>query len=314
MSKIVVVGSANTDMTIRSKKIPAPGETVVGGLFATAPGGKGANQAVAAARAGGSVTFVARVGDDSLGEEAIKGYQKEGIDVSKIVRDPEAATGVALIMVDETGQNSISVASGANFELSAEDVDSAADAIAAADVVVAQLETPIPAIERAAKLAADANVPFILDPAPAPAQPLPPSLMSLVTIIKPNELEATALTGKEVTDLASAQEAAQKLLDMGVQTAIVTLGSKGSVVFSKDGRHATFASHKVKAVDATAAGDVWIGAFAVAYAESKSEFDAAEFATAAAAVSVTRPGAQPSVPTREEIEAERKRAGTESVE
>ena len=170
-------------------------------------------------------------------------------------------------MVDETGQNSISVASGANFELSAEDVDSAADAIAAADVVVAQLETPIPAIERAAKLAADANVPFILDPAPAPAQPLPPSLMSLVTIIKPNELEATALTGRGYRQASA--EAAQKLLDMGVQTAIVTLGSKVRR-FQRTGVTRDLYDHKVKAVDATAAGGVWIGAFAVAYAESKS--------------------------------------------
>ena len=211
MAKIVVVGSANTDMTIRSEKIPAPGETVVGGVFASAPGGKGANQAVAAARAGGAVTFVARVGADSLGEEAIKGYERDGIDVSKIVRDPANATGVALIMVDASGQNSISVASGANFALSPEDVEAASDAIQNADVVVCQLETPIPTVERAAQLAADAGVPFILDPAPAPSAPLPESLLKLTTIVKPNELEASALTGIAVTDEASARAAAEKL-------------------------------------------------------------------------------------------------------
>ena len=303
MAKIVVVGSANTDMTIRSEKIPAPGETVVGGVFASAPGGKGANQAVAAARAGGAVTFVARVGADSLGEAAIKGYERDGIDVSKIVRDPANATGVALIMVDATGQNSISVASGANFALSPEDVEAASDAIQNADVVVCQLETPIPTVERAAQLAADAGVPFILDPAPAPSAPLPESLLKLTTIVKPNELEASALTGIAVTDEASAFVAAEKLLAAGVKLAIVTLGAAGAVMASSDGKRSTCPPRPANAVDSTAAGDAWTGAFAVALAEGRSPEDAAEFATKAAAISVTRPGAQPSLATRAEIDS-----------
>ena len=303
MAKVVVVGSANTDLTIRSEKIPAPGETVVGGVFSTAAGGKGSNQAVAAARAGGSVTFVARLGADSLGAEAIKGYEKDGIDVSAIVRDPEHATGVALIMVDANGQNSISVALGANDALSPENVDAAADAIRSADVVVSQLETPIETVAHAAKLAFDAGVPFILDPAPAPSKPLPESLLQHVTIIKPNEHEASALTGIDVTDDSSAFNAADRLLALGVKLAIITLGESGAVLVSNSGLRAKLASLRVKAVDSTAAGDAWTGAFAVALAEGRSPEAAADFATKAAAISVTRAGAQPSLATRSEIDA-----------
>ena len=208
--KIVVVGSSNTDMIIKADRIPAPGETVVGGSFATAPGGKGANQAVAAARAGGDVVFVARVGDDMLGKQAIDGYVKEGIDVSLIQKDPKLATGVALIMVDSTGDNSISVASGANFALTPEDVDRAADAIKDAKMVVFQLESPLDAIQRAAELAKASGVPVLLDPAPAPSEPLPNSLLERVSIIKPNETEASRLTGIEVVDEATAKLAAEK--------------------------------------------------------------------------------------------------------
>lgn len=303
MAKIVVVGSANTDMTVRSAKIPAPGETVIGGVFATAAGGKGANQAVAAARAGGDVTFVARLGADSLGDVAVAGYKEDGIDVSAIVRDAERATGVALILVDAKGQNSISVASGANAALSPADVDAADDAIRAASVVVAQLETPIETVQRAAELAAQAGVPFILDPAPAPAAPLPESLLKLVTIVKPNENEASALTGIQVTDEASAFAAAEKLLAIGVKLAIVTLGEAGAVMISQDGLRVKLDSRRVDAVDSTAAGDAWTGAFAVALAEGQTPVDAANFASRAAAISVTRAGAQPSLATRKEIDA-----------
>lgn len=303
MAKIVVVGSANTDMTVRSEKIPRPGETVIGGIFTSAAGGKGANQAVAAARAGGSVVFIARVGADALGDAAIAGYERDGIDASAIVRDPERATGVALIMVDANGQNSISVASGANMALRPQDVEAAAGKIADADVVVAQLETPIDAVECAARKAAERGVPFILDPAPAPAQPLPESLLKLVTIIKPNESEASALTGIDVTDDASAFAAAEKLLDFGVQIAVITLGEKGSVVATREGLREKLEPKRARAVDSTAAGDAWTGAFAVAFAEGKSLLEAADFASKAAAISVSRVGAQPSMPTRAEIDA-----------
>ncbi|MBP5622297.1 MAG: ribokinase [Thermoguttaceae bacterium] len=300
--KIVVVGSSNTDMIIKADRIPAPGETVVGGSFATAPGGKGANQAVAAARAGGDVVFVARVGDDMLGKQAIEGYVKEGIDVSLIQRDPQLATGVALIMVDSTGDNSISVASGANFALTPEDVERASDAIKDAKMVVFQLESPLDAIQRAAKLAKAAGVPVLLDPAPAPAEPLPQEILECVTVVKPNETEAARLTGIEVVDEATARAAAEKLLELGVQIAIVTLGSAGSYVATKDGVRKSVPAMRVDAVDATAAGDAYSGALAVALAEGKTLDDALAFASKAAALSVQKLGAQPSLPTREEIE------------
>ena len=300
--KIVVVGSSNTDMIIKADRIPAPGETVVGGSFATAPGGKGANQAVAAARAGGDVVFVARVGDDMLGKQAIDGYVKEGIDVSLIQKDPKLATGVALIMVDSTGDNSISVASGANFALTPEDVDRAADAIKDAKMVVFQLESPLDAIQRAAELAKASGVPVLLDPAPAPSEPLPQEILECVTVVKPNETEAARLTGIEVVDEATARQAAEKLLELGVQIAIVTLGSAGSYVATKDGVRKSGPAMRVDAVDATAAGDAYSGALAVALAEGKPLDDALAFASKAAALSVQKLGAQPSLPTREEIE------------
>ncbi|MBR4750497.1 MAG: ribokinase [Thermoguttaceae bacterium] len=300
--KIVVVGSSNTDMIIKADRIPAPGETVVGGSFATAPGGKGANQAVAAARAGGDVVFVARVGDDMLGKQAIDGYVKEGIDVSLIQKDLKLATGVALIMVDSTGDNSISVASGANFALTPEDVDRAADAIKDAKMVVFQLESPLDAIQRAAELAKASGVPVLLDPAPAPSEPLPREILECVTVVKPNETEAARLTGIEVVDEATARQAAEKLLELGVQIAIVTLGSAGSYVATKDGVRKSVPAMRVDAVDATAAGDAYSGALAVALAEGKPLDDALAFASKAAALSVQKLGAQPSLPTREEIE------------
>ena len=300
--KIVVVGSSNTDMIIKADRIPAPGETIVGGTFATAPGGKGANQAVAAARAGGDVTFVARVGADMLGAQAVDGYAKEGIDVSLIQRDPKLATGVALIMVDATGDNSISVASGANFALTPADVERAADAIKSAKMVVCQLETPLETIQRAAELARESGVPVLLDPAPAPSEPLPNSLLERVSIIKPNETEASRLTGIEVVDEATAKLAAEKLLALGIETVVVTLGAAGSFVATKDGARVLVPALRVDAVDATAAGDAYSGALAVALAEGKALSDAVAFATKAAALSVRKLGAQPSLPSREEID------------
>ncbi|MDO5310141.1 MAG: ribokinase [Planctomycetia bacterium] len=300
--KIVVVGSSNTDMIVKAARIPAPGETIVGGSFTSAAGGKGANQAVAAARAGGAVVFVARVGNDMLGAQAVDGYAKEAINVSYIQRDCELATGVALIMVDSTGNNSISVASGANFALSVDDVQAAKDEIASAQIMVLQLESPLETVEYAAKLAHDANVKVLLDPAPAPSDPLPPSLLQYVDIIKPNENEAEKLTGVKVTDQTSAQVAAEKLLELGAQIAIVTLGSAGSYVASKSGERLYVPARLVDAVDATAAGDAYTGALAVALAENKSLKDAVDFATKAASLSVQKLGAQPSLPTRAEID------------
>ena len=298
---IVVIGSSNTDMVIKADRLPAPGETILGGEFVMAAGGKGANQAVAAARLGGSVVFVARVGADSLGETAVAGYAREGIDTSLIERDTEKATGVALILVDDKGENVISVASGANYNLSPADVDRAIEAVKSADMVVVQLETPLDTIAHVSKLARLAGVPVILDPAPAPNEPLPAEILAHITYIKPNETEASRLTGIEVTDEASAQKAAEKLLALGVKGVIITLGKSGALVVESGRDPVLVPSKQVVAVDATAAGDCFSGALAVALGQGKSLVEAARFAASAAAVSVTRLGAQPSLPTLDEL-------------
>jgi len=296
---IVVIGSSNTDMIIRVDRIPRPGETLLGGEFLTAAGGKGANQAVGAARAGGKVTFIARVGRDGLGEDAVAGLQRDGINVEWVVRDPAAASGVALIFVAKSGENSIAVAGGANAKLSPADVRDAAAAISSAALLVAQLETPLPTVRAAAALAAKAGIPVILNP--APAQPLPDPLLKFVSILTPNETEAEVLTGIKVNDPARAAHAAANLRARGVRTVIITLGSRGAYLADVHGQQVV-PGFKVKAVDTTAAGDVFNGALAVALAEGKVLPAAVRFANAAAALSVTRRGAQPSAPTRAHIE------------
>ncbi|HWD18415.1 MAG TPA: ribokinase [Verrucomicrobiae bacterium] len=301
MSKkhILVVGSSNTDMIIKMARLPRPGETVLGGDFLTAAGGKGANQAVGAARAGGRVTFLARVGRDALGEQAVAGWAAEGIDVKYILRDPAKPSGVALIFVGENGQNSIAVASGANARLSPADVERAAPAFASAQVVVLQLETPLATVLAAAAAARRAGVPVILNP--APAQRLSARLLRLVTILTPNETEAEYLTGVRVNSVASAARAAAELRRRGARTVIVTLGARGALLVDDQGVRAV-SGYKVKALDTTAAGDIFNGALAVALAEQKPIPSAVEFANAAAALSVTRLGAQPSAPRRREID------------
>ncbi|HOC17916.1 MAG TPA: ribokinase [Vicinamibacterales bacterium] len=298
---IVVVGSSNTDMIIRLERIPRPGETILGGEFVTAPGGKGANQAVAAARAGGRVAFAARVGRDMFGDRALAGFVKDRIDVSLVVRDGSAASGVALIFVAKDGENSIAVASGANANLAPADVKRASAAIAQADALVMQLETPLATVHAAAGIAAKAGVPVILNPAPAPAKPLPARLLRQVSILTPNETEAELLTGIKVSDRVSASRAAAKLRALGVGAVIITLGRRGAFVAAEAGEHLV-PGFKVKAVDTTAAGDVFNGALAVALGEGRALADAVRFANAAAAISVTRLGAQPSAPRRREID------------
>jgi len=297
--QIVVVGSSNTDMVVKTKNIPTVGETVTGGDFVMAAGGKGANQAVAAARLGAAVTFVAKVGEDMFGDRAIEGYKAEGINVDHISRDPENATGVALILVDEHGENLISVASGANHALTIEEVEQAAERIQAADILMLQLETPLDVISRAAELAADAGVSVILDPAPAPDSPLPASLLGHVTYITPNETEAQRLTGVAVDDESSARQAAQKLLERGTRSVVVTLGAKGSLVVGDETLFVP--AQRVEALDSTAAGDAFNGGLAVALAQGETLSEAVRQASLVGAVSVTRMGAQPSLPTREQI-------------
>jgi ribokinase len=309
MKNILVVGSSNTDMVIRVPSIPKPGETVLGGEFTMAPGGKGANQAVAAARAGGHVTFVARVGDDVFGERALRNFEADGIETRFVFCTPDAPSGIALINVDGRGENSISVASGANAHLSAGDIERADEAFAAADIVLLQLETPMETVLAAAKKVRARGVSVILNP--APARPLDDDLLRLIAVLTPNEHEAEFLTGIPIRDERGAREAAIRLRARGVVAVVITLGERGAFASSPE-FEGLIPSFKVDPVDTTAAGDVFNGALAVALAEKVSMEQALRFASAAAALSVTRPGAQPSAPTRAEIRAFL-RSNTESI-
>lgn len=309
-ARVVVVGSANTDLVVRVAKLPRPGETVLGGTFASVGGGKGANQAVAAARAGGDVAFIAMLGRDDLGDAALAAYKAEGIETSFIGRAADCPSGVALILVDQAGENSIAVASGANDRLDPAQIDAARDVITAADTVLVQLEIPLETVRRTVELAAAAGRRVILNP--APARPLDASLLAKVSVITPNETEAELLTGMAVVDEAAAAMVAERLRALGPDT-VLTLGRRGCLV--ADGDIPTLISgHAVTAVDTVAAGDVFNGSLAVALAEGFDLAAAARFANAAAAISVTRHGAQDSAPRRLEIEAVlRSRAGAAGV-
>jgi ribokinase len=296
MAKIVVVGSSNTDMVVKTPHLPAPGETVLGGEFVMAAGGKGANQAVAAARLGAEVTFVARVGQDVFGEQVLAGFEREGLITEHVTADPTAASGVALILVDAMGENSIAVASGANACLSPGDVQRARQAIEAADVLLLQLETPLETVLAAAQIAHRAGVRVILNPAPAPADPLPAALLACVDILTPNENELALLAGAS----ASVEQAAGQVLSQGVETVIVTLGARGALIVTRNTRQ-TVPSFPVDAVDTTAAGDAFNGGLAVALSEGKKLAKAIRFANACGALAATRLGAQPSLPTRAEV-------------
>jgi ribokinase len=297
-AKIVVVGSSNTDMIIKLDRIPKPGETRLGGEFMTAAGGKGANQAVAAARAGGDVAFVARVGQDMFGERAVAGFIEHGINVDYVQFD-KSPSGVALIFVGEDGENSIAVGSGANANLSPADVQQANQAIAAADVLIIQLETPLETVQAAAALGAAHGKLVILNP--APAQPLPDGLLKNVTVLTPNENEAEMLTGVIIDGEGACALAANILLSKGVGAVVITLGSQGAFVASAQSSQLV-PGFEAKAVDTTAAGDVFNGALSVALAEGLSMIEAVKFANAAGAIAVTRMGAQPSAPARNEID------------
>lgn len=296
--KVVVLGSTNTDMVIAGRKIPVPGETVSGGHFRMTPGGKGANQAVAVARLSArrnACTFIAKVGDDLFGRETAARLKRDGID-ARLVVDPSEPSGTALIMVDAKGQNVISVALGANGTLSPADVAPFADDIAGAAALLLQLETPLETVLAAAQTARAAGVPVVLNP--APARKLPRALYACLDWITPNETEAEILTGVKVTDAASARKARDWFLKRGVKHVLVTLGAQG-VYCGDDDRICP--TRKVKAVDCVAAGDTFNGAFVVALSEGASCADAVAFAQKAAAISVTRPGAQSSVPFRKEV-------------
>ncbi|MGQ9524438.1 MAG: ribokinase [Armatimonadota bacterium] len=299
MRRIVVLGSANTDLIVRVPRIPAPGETVLGSDLVRAPGGKGANQAVAAARLGAQVTFIGCIGTDDLGDAYLANLKAEGLDLSYVRRDSQRPSGVALIFVSSDGENAIAVAPGANSAVHPHQVRDAEPAISEADCVVAQLEVPLEAVCCAAELCVHHNVPFVLNPAPAPRQALPASLLSQTAVLVPNIHEAAAIVGRN----GPPKELAQALLSMGPASVAMTLGPNGALVAEPGSAPALVPGMRVRAVDATAAGDCFTAALAVALSEGQILRDAVAFANAAAALSVTKLGAQPSLPTRAELEA-----------
>ncbi len=301
MGKIVVIGSSNTDMVVTSAKMPLPGETVMGKEFDIIAGGKGANQAVAAARAGGDVSFIAKVGNDDFGKQAIEGYKKDNIDTKNILIDENKPSGVAVIIVDETtGQNSIVVAPGSNGNLSVADIHKIKADICEADILLVQLEIPIETVQAALQIAQENGVKTILNP--APAQKLTNDLLILVDIITPNETETQLLIGIDPTNDNDIRDAASELLKKVNDTVLITLGSKGVYYLSKNGDEAFVPTIKVKAVDTTAAGDVFNGYFASELADGKPFEEAIRVANKAAAISVTRKGAQPSIPKKPDLE------------
>jgi ribokinase len=288
------------DLVVKSPRIPAVGETILGEDFIMTPGGKGANQAVAAAKLGAEVYFIAKLGEDVFAEQSLNNFKKEGVNTKYVIQTEEAPSGVALITVDDAGNNVIVVAPGANQMLSPEDVKKAKSSIVSSGALVTQLEIPLETVEFAAQSANDSAVPFILDP--APAQKLSPELLKIVDVLTPNETEAQILTDIEVKDEDSACTAVKKLLEYGVKSVILTMGAKGFLLADNNGMEFVPAV-KVNAIDATAAGDAFTGSLAVGLAQGKTLADAALFANYVAALSVTKMGAQSSMPTREAVES-----------
>jgi ribokinase len=298
-ARIVVVGSSNTDMLVSAPHIPSPGETLLGGDFLMLPGGKGANQAVAAARLGAEVTFIARVGDDVFGDRSVANIGAAGVNTDYMIRDPHAPSGVALICVAEDGQNSIVVAPGANARLMPEDVDAARAAIEECDAVLLQFEILLETVAHTAAMARSLGKRVILNPAPGRA--ISEDFLRGIDVITPNEHEAATLLGWPTDVPLDGEAAARGLLGVGVGTVVVTLGGSG-VVAASGNRIYSAESHAVDVIDTTAAGDCFTAALAVAICEGRPLDVAVDFANAAAAISVTRQGAQPAMPTRAEVE------------
>jgi ribokinase len=294
MARILVVGSINMDLVVRVPHSPKPGETVLGSNFETFPGGKGANQAVAAARMDGEVTMVGRVGIDVFGDALIQGLVENKIKTTHVIKDPETPTGVAMIAVSSDGENMIVVASGANYKVSPDDVNNARELMRETDLLLVQLECPLEAVTAAINLANAYGVPVVLNP--APAQPLSRALLANVDVLTPNENELALLSGEN-----NIEKAIQKSKDWGVKNLVITLGANGVRVVTQDiDRH--FPAHEITAVDTTAAGDAFNGAMAVALAEGKTLIEAVKYGLAAGALAATKRGAQPSLPTRETVE------------
>lgn len=298
--RITVVGSSNIDIVVKVERIPMPGETMIGGDFVMVPGGKGANQAVCAAKLGADVTLVARVGDDAFGRMSLENFEKSGVRTDYVIVDSEHPSGIALIAVDSKGENAIVVAPGANHALAPEDVEKAESVITESDVLVVQLEIPEETVRRAIELAKSLGTQVILNP--APVRPLSKELLEQVDVLVPNQHEAAHLVGEESPEHLDPQQAARLLHDLGVRNVIITLGASGVFVLA-DSEETFVEAFKVQAVDTTAAGDAFTGALACAIAEGSRIADAARFAAKVAAISVTRMGAQSSMPSREEVTA-----------
>lgn len=296
--KIVVIGSTNTDMVIKTGHLPTPGETILGGEFFMNPGGKGANQAVAASRLGGDVDFISKTGNDIFGEQSVENLRREGVNTENMIVDPENPSGVALITVDSKAENCIVVAPGANTTLKPDDIDKAIKQIGIAEIVLLQLEIPIKTVEYAAQIAYRNNKKVILNP--APAQKLSDSILKTIHILTPNETEAEILTGIKVTNSDTAEKAAQILKKKGVEIVIITMGANGAFIRT-DSLSELIPAPEVKAVDTTAAGDAFNGALAVAVSEGFNIREAVQFANKAGSIAVTRPGAQASTPYRREV-------------
>jgi ribokinase len=305
MTEIVVVGSLNMDLVVRTPRLPRPGETIIGREFITAPGGKGANQAVAAAKLSAAVSMVGRVGADEFGRALRNDLRAAGADTSCVFVEQTAATGIAMIGVEDGGQNSIIVAPGANARVTPADVDAARAAIESAQALIVQLEVPLDVVLRAMQIARAARVLTVLNP--APAQALPFEILSLADLLILNETEAALLTGVEVKDGASAEEAARQLHERGARVVVITLGERGAIALDE---HAVkrVPAFPVKAIDTTAAGDAFVAALAVARAGGR-DLDAALLeASAAGALAAMKLGAQPSMPTRAELDGFLKQA------
>ncbi len=299
--KIMVIGSSNMDMVVQTGHIPLPGETVLSSSFFMNPGGKGANQAVAASRLGAEVIFISKLGNDVFGKQFSQLFSEENIDTSFLVSDDILPSGVALITVDQKGENSIVVAPGANANLRVDDIKTALPTIATAGIVLLQLEIPMAVVEYVAGYTVNNNVRTILNP--APAAPLSETLLKHIDILTPNETEAAMIAGLPVGNIEEAKKAAMHICGKGVNTVIVTLGAKGALI-CEGTRCSIVEARKVQPVDTTAAGDVFNGALAVALSEEKNIQDAVRFACDAAAISVTRLGAQSSIPYRNELIAQ----------
>jgi ribokinase len=300
-AKVVIVGSLNMDLVTRAPRLPRAGETLAGQSFVTVPGGKGANQAVAAARLGASVAMIGCVGDDAYGEQLRSALLAEGIDCQAVTAIAGESTGVALIVVDDNSQNAIVIVAGGNGHVTSNVVDGFDALLSQAEVIICQLEVPMATVGHVLKRGRELGKTVILNPAPA-SGPLPAEWYAWIDYLIPNESEATALTGLPVDSVATADAAATALLGSGVGKVIVTLGEHGAL-FANKASSQHFPAPRVKPVDTTAAGDTFVGGFAAALADGKSESEAIRFGQIAAALSVTRAGAQPSIPTFNDVQS-----------